>query len=131
MNSKTIFASVLSGLLLISVLPTVADAATILVKCEKRSGRSKVSVDGNNLRRGLYKCQAISGANKATTRQKGTIGDELECDFDSNRNDILAGATPISSSFIQNNRVTGKIFRKNSQGKFVQYLVATATCRNR
>jgi hypothetical protein len=110
MNLKAMTASILSGLLLVAVISPDADAATVRVKCEKRgTTRSKVSVDGNDLVPGQYKCRVMSGGNTATTGLKNTIGDELECDFDSNPADIAAGATRISRNFIQGGQVTGKI----------------------
>jgi hypothetical protein len=131
MNSKTILASVLPGLLISALIPTNADAADLRVKCEVRSTRSKISVDGFNLPSGWYKCRAISGANvKTTTRKKPTFG-ELECDFDSNPDDIAAGATAIASNFIKNSRVTGRILRRNAAGLYKTYLLASAICRTR
>jgi hypothetical protein len=35
--------------------------------------------------------------------------DEFEVDFDSNRADIRAGATPIAKTFIQNRKVSVKV----------------------
>lgn len=86
-----------------------ASAATIRVKCEQRSNRSKISVDGKNLTPGIYSAQVISGANQATADPQTSIGDEAEFDFDSNPKDIAEGATPISVTFIQGGQVVGKI----------------------
>jgi hypothetical protein len=73
----------------------------ISVKCEKRPSRSKVSVDGRNLPSGSYTARITSGANSQTSAARRTVGDEVEFDFDSNQNDIAAGATRIAANFIQ------------------------------
>ena len=39
-----------------------ADAADVAVTCEKRPARSRASVDGSNLQRGLYRAVLKSGA---------------------------------------------------------------------
>jgi len=76
-----------------------------------RAGRSKISVDGNNLANGSYQARVTSGANTATAPAHQTIGDEVEFDFDSNGTDIAAGATAIGANFIQGAppQVTGTI----------------------
>jgi hypothetical protein len=48
-----------------TMLAAHAQAATIRVTCEKRSDRSVVSVDGNNLARGSYTAQVVSGKHAA------------------------------------------------------------------
>ena len=85
--------------------------ATVTVKCEVRSNRSKISVDGNDLANGSYQASAVSGANTATAPAHQTIGDEVEFDFDSDGGDIAAGATAIAADFIQGTppQVTGTI----------------------
>lgn len=94
-----------------AALPPPATAATVKVKCELRSGRSKISVDGSNLAVSSYQARAISGANTSTAPAHPTVGDEVEFDFDSAAGDIAAGATPIAGAFIQGTpaRVTGAI----------------------
>lgn len=104
-----------------------ASAATIRVQCEQRAGRSKISVDGNNLAAGSYRAQVVSGGNSAQSPAQVAVGDEAEFDFDSNPADIAAGATAISSTFIQNGQVTGKIV--NSTGATV--ISDTVSCRVR
>lgn len=74
---------------------------SISVSCEKRSSRSRISVDGRNLPSGSYTARVTSGANSKTAVARRTVGDEVEFDFDSNRNDIAAGATAIPAGFIQ------------------------------
>jgi hypothetical protein len=112
MKSRLVFTSILSGLLVFSFAPANADAATILVECEKRPFRSKVSVNGNNLPRGRYRAVIISGANQKISRRQNTIRDEVEFDFDSDPDDIAAGANPIGPNFIRRYRInTAKIQR--------------------
>lgn len=73
----------------------------ISVSCEKRPSRSKISVDGRNLPSGSYTARVTSGANSKVSPAQRTVGDEVEFDFDSNPNDIAAGATAILAGFIQ------------------------------
>jgi hypothetical protein len=91
--------------------PQPAGAGTVKVKCEQRSGRSKISVDGSNLAVASYQARATSGVNTVTAPARPTIGDEVEFDFDSAGGDIAAGATPIDAAFIQGTppQVTGAI----------------------
>jgi hypothetical protein len=84
-------------------------SGSVRVRCEQRSDRSKVSVDGNDLRAGSYSARVISGANAASSGLQATVGDEVEFDFDSEPDDIAAGATAIGSDFIQGGQVTGQI----------------------
>jgi hypothetical protein len=101
---------------------------TIRVRCERRgTRRSKASVDGNNLASGSYRARLTSGANTATSPARNTVGDEVEFDFDSNRNDIAEGATPIARDFIQGNKATGELLNVNGQ----VVASATATCEIR
>jgi hypothetical protein len=92
-------------------VPPPSANATVLVKCEVRSNRSKISVDGNGLATGSYQAVATSGANSATAAAHQTVGDEVSFDFDSDAGDIAAGATAIASDFIQGTppQVTGAI----------------------
>jgi hypothetical protein len=104
-----------------------ASAADILIKCEKRAARSKVSVDAGGLEPGNYRSVIISGTNARSSPYAGTIGDEIEFDFDSKAADIAAGATSISSNFIQNGTVFAKVI--NAAGRTV--ISDTALCRVR
>lgn len=101
-----------------------ADAASIRVKCEKKSNRSKVSVDGSDLVPGDYVARIVSGSNTKKSASKPAIGDEVEFDFDSDPGDITAGATPITRTFIQGS-VTGQLI--NARGFTVAQ--TTSTCR--
>jgi hypothetical protein len=92
-------------------IPPPSANATVIVKCELRADRSRISVDGNGLASGSYQASATSGANAATAPAHQTIGDEVEFDFDSDGGDIAAGATAIAADFIQGTppQVTGTI----------------------
>jgi hypothetical protein len=57
-------------------------------------------VDGRNLPSGSYTARVTSGSNSRTAPAQPTVGDEVEFDFDSNQNDIAAGATAIPANFI-------------------------------
>jgi hypothetical protein len=112
----------------LSLLAFAAQAADVDVKCEKRSNRSKVSIDGNNLASGSYRAVVSSGTRGATSGFETTVGDEVEFDFDSAPNDIAEGATAIPANFITDGRVKGYLV--NSVGARVTPVV-TATCRVR
>ena len=107
---------------------SVDASAAIRVKCETRSDRSRASVDGSNLRSGLYSSMITSGPNTAQSPQEQTVGDEVEFDFDSRAADIAEGAVAISGSFIQDGRVRGWLV--NASGQRVTPVV-TAYCRVR
>ena len=95
------------GLALLSAegLAASAIAGDLRVRCERRGNkRSKISVDGNNVRGGNYNVMVTSGGNTVQA-SAATVGDEFETDFDSNRADIRAGATAISAIFIQGGTV--------------------------
>jgi hypothetical protein len=78
-------------------------AASIRVRCERRSGRSKISVDANDVspRGGRFRARVQAAGGTVTSALKRAVGDEVEFDFDSNRNDIAQGATRIPANFIQ------------------------------
>ena len=99
-------------------------AATIRVRCERRTGpnRSKISVDGNDLvpRNGVFRARVSASGGTVTSPTQRAVGDEAEFDFDSNRNDIAQGATPIPATFItarSGSDVIGEIL--NAQGQVV------------
>jgi hypothetical protein len=126
MNTKVMFASALSGLLLISVIPASADAATIQIKCEQRAGRARVSVDGRDLVRGSYKCMVMASGQEFATDDMPSKGDQLECDFDSDPGDVAAGATFIPANLLREGKVHGEI--QNNAGTVAS---ADKTCRVR
>jgi hypothetical protein len=73
------------------------------LRCEVRTDelRSKISVDGKNLASGQYRARVRSGNSSAMSGLRATVGDEVEFDFDSDPDDIAAGATAIVPDFIQ------------------------------
>jgi hypothetical protein len=105
-----------------------ARAADVEVSCEKRSNRSRASVDGNNLKTGSYRAVLKSGDNIARSPFAQTIGDEVQFDFDSNPNDIAEGAKAIAPSFIVDGRV--RAYLVNDSNQRVTPIV-TAICRVR
>ncbi|MEA2724835.1 MAG: hypothetical protein QOH59_2606 [Gemmatimonadales bacterium] len=95
---------------------------SLRVRCERRSGRSKISVDGNNLspRNGLFSARVRAAGGTVASTSRRAVGDEVEFDFDSNRNDIAAGATRLSANFVVRRAgadVIGEIL--NAQGVVV------------
>lgn len=97
-------------------------SVSLRVRCERRSNRSKISVDGSNLspRNGRFKARVRAAGGTVTSATKRAVGDEAEFDFDSNPNDIAQGATRISARFIAARSgpdVVGQIL--NSQGQVI------------
>ncbi len=92
-----------------------ATAADVRVSCEKRSNRSKASVDGSNLDAGSYRAVLRSGGKGVTTPYATAVGDEAEFDFDSRPADIAEGATAISPQFIVDGRVRGYLVNSANQ----------------
>jgi hypothetical protein len=92
-----------SGATVTSVEELSALAATLRVRCERRPDRSKISVDANNLtsRNATFRARVRAAGGTVTSRAKRQVGDEVEFDFDSERDDIAAGATRIPVNFIQ------------------------------
>jgi hypothetical protein len=114
MRGKVSTAVTASVALLLGIFVT-AEAASVRVRCETRANRSKISVDGNDLAAGSYTAKATSGGISVTSAAQPAVGDEAEFDFDSNANDVAAGATSIQPSFIQGNAVTGSIINAGGQ----------------
>jgi hypothetical protein len=75
-------------------------AATLRVTCERRSDRSKISVDATNVtpRNGRFRARVRAAGGTVTSALKRAIGDEVEFDFDSNTE---LGATRIPTNFIR------------------------------
>jgi hypothetical protein len=92
-------------------IPPPSGNATVTIKCEVRSNRSKISIDGKSLATGSYEAVATSGDNMATAPAHQTIRGQVEFDFDSDPEDVAAGATAIDAEFIQRppSQVTGAI----------------------
>lgn len=131
MNMKKILGLTLTALALNLTLLADASAATIQTKCEVRSGRSKVSVDGAGYGAGYYRARVASGTlaywSKAFQRPVAT---ELEFDFDSNPADIRAGATAIPATFIKNRTVNGRIYFYNTTTRTYSLRASvTSSCR--
>jgi hypothetical protein len=106
----------------------------VRVSCEVRgTSRSRISVDGNNLTplNAMYSARVTSGANSAVAPAARAIGDEVEFDFDSNRNDILQGATAISRTFIVANPAGPDVQAQliNAAGSVVATASAECTVR--
>ncbi len=112
----------------------LADAyADVSVKCEVRSGRARMSVDGSKLANGVYRARALSG-NSTPVWSKNTlrpVAGQAEFDFDSNRQDVIEGATAIPSTFIKNGRATGQLYIRNANGTFSLKAQETSACRVR
>ena len=124
---RTKLAVALVGMAMFSGFVTDADASSVRVRCETRTSRSQISVDGRTLPRGTYTARVTSGANTAVSPAEAAVGGEVEMDFDSDRANIAAGATRIAKAFITNGRVRGEIVAANGT------VVASATvaCRVR
>jgi hypothetical protein len=89
-----------------------ADVADILVECEVRPDRSKISVKGKNLGAGEFYSVVTSGGNSAESDSREPVDGEVEYDFDSNEEDIAEGAVEITADFITGSEpeVKGEIF---------------------
>ncbi len=115
MNIKKIACIASSVLTITLAILGDANAAAIDAKCEVRSGRSKISVDGRGFASGVYRASVRSGTATVFSRVfQRPISGELEYDFDSNPADIKAGATPISAAFIKSRSVRGNIYSYNT-----------------
>lgn len=105
-----------------SLVNATPAAGGIRLRCERRSGRSKISVDGRNLspRAGIFRARVRAAGGTATSGTQRAVGGEAEFDFDSDRGDIREGATRIAASFIRSRPgadVVGEIL--NAQGNVV------------
>jgi hypothetical protein len=104
---------ILTSVALLSALSVFAveASASIRVRCEVRSDRSRASVDGNNLKSGRYTARIESGSNsKDSKKAQRTRGDEVEFDFDSNTGE---GGTRIDQNFIVDGQLTGMLINKS------------------
>ena len=110
--------------------PTGGGSGVVRLRCEVRPGRSKISVDGNNLspRNGMFSARVEASGGTAVSGLAKAVGDEAEFDFDSERDDVAQGATRIAASFItarEGADVVGEIL--DAQGQVVAR--AGADCR--
>jgi hypothetical protein len=132
MNTKKIIT--LASVILAVSLGMLTDAyAGVDVKCEVRAGRSKISVDGFSLPGGVYRARVLSG-NSVPVWSKNLlrpVAGETEFDFDSNRQDIISGATAISASYIKGGRATGQIFLRNANGTYSLKSQENSACKVR
>lgn len=127
MNFKKIVGLAVTTLALnMSILGDI-NAASVDLKCEVRgANRSKISVKGAGLGAGLYITSVKSGAGAevfAKAHQR-PVKAEIETDYDSNPNDIAAGATAIPRTFIKNGTVRGRIYRYNSTTRLHELLAS-------
>jgi len=108
---------------------TLPASPVVRVVCERRADRSRASVDGQNLAGGTYSARLRSGANVAMSPQALTVGDEVGFDFDSNPDDITAGATAIAQDFLAGSlpQATGEIL----DGALNLVASATVICEQR
>ncbi|HSR92995.1 MAG TPA: hypothetical protein VLK88_16945 [Gemmatimonadales bacterium] len=76
--------------------------ASIRLRCERRANRSKISVDGSGLvpRAGNFRARVTASGGTVTSTVHRAVAGDVEIDFDSNPNDIRAGATRIAANFI-------------------------------
>lgn len=124
---RTKMAVALLGIAMVAGFVVDADAASVRVRCEKRTSRSKISVDGRALPGGSYTARVTSGTNRAVSPADAAVGGEVEFDFDSDRGNIAEGATPIARTFITRGRVRGEIV--DTEGTVVAS--STVACRVR
>ena len=106
MKRSTMTTVVAGALVALFVGTSVASAAELRVRCEKRSGRSKIDVDARKVRRGTYTCNVTSGANSASDT-KAAVRNEVQFNFDSNTGEV--GDVRISADFIQNGSVCAQV----------------------
>jgi hypothetical protein len=123
------FLAIMGGVSLLLAEAASANAATptLRVRCEVQSNRSKISVD-------LKKAVNSSSVKAVVTNTNGdpvqadnsliVVAKEAEFDFDSDDDDVLAGATRISPDFINRNtpQITATILELPGLSK-------TATCK--
>jgi len=121
------FLAIMGGvsLLLAEAASANAAAATLRVRCEVRSNRSKISVDGKRIKSTGSVTAVVTNTDglSVTAPAKPIVLKQVEFDFDSDSGDIADGATPISPDFIDRNNphVTASIPALG--------LSKTATCR--
>ena len=127
MNSKKSILATLSSLLLFCLVAN-ASAGDVLT-CEKtnKPARSRASVEVEDLKPGvLYTATVTSGSNSSSASQLADAFGNVEVDFDSNAKDILAGATPLTKTFI----VKGTVALSVTTGS-VEIVNTSATCKIR
>lgn len=89
-------------------------ATKILVICEQRPNRSRISVQGRNLSPGQYSATITSGGLSAfSTPLIQDVSDDVEFRFDSDFNRVNQGITLIAFDFIQDGRISAEITEVN------------------
>ena len=107
-------------------------AASIRLRCERRANRSKISVDGSGLvpRAGNFRARVTASGGTVTSAAQRAVGGDAEFDFDSNPNDIRAGATRIATNFITARTGPDVVARiLNASGQVVATQGANCTIR--
>lgn len=87
------------------------NSPNLLISCERRQSRSKVSIRAKNLTSGQFLAEIQSNGHIASSPLKSTFGDEVEFKFASDPSDIAEGATAIAPDFLQG-PVSAKIFNQ-------------------
>jgi hypothetical protein len=83
--------------------PAIASAiSSIRLTCERRSNRSRISVNASGLSpaTGRYRARVTAAGGTVTSPLQRAVAGQDEFDFDSNPNDVAAGATRIPATFI-------------------------------
>lgn len=102
------------GAAAILLVASAANAQEVRVKCEQRldkdgvAERTKISVDAKDLADGIYTV-TVSSASMVSVGGLVPFGDEIEVDFDSNPNDVAAGATAIEPDFVKDGRLSVRV----------------------
>ena len=99
MTIKTLMTA--SAVSVLALFATVASAANVDVRCEKRTQRSSASIYGRKRAGGFYRAVLKSGGKMIRSDFDQAIAHEVAFDFDSNPNDISLGAAPIPVNFIK------------------------------
>jgi hypothetical protein len=84
--------------------PAIASAiSAIRLTCERRSNRSRISVDASGLSpaTGRYRARVTAAGGTVTSPLQRAVRGQAEFDFDSNPNDVAEGATRIPAMFIR------------------------------
>jgi hypothetical protein len=108
-------------------IPVPTGTEALKITCERRSSRSRASVDGSGLRDGSYTAHLVSGTSDATAPARAAVAGQAEFDFDSDGGDIAAGATAIAAGFLQGAPPTVTAQILDSNGNVI--LEGTATCQ--
>lgn len=97
-----------AGALVFSLSVSTASAGD-LIKCERRTNpaRSKIRVEAENLLSGaMYSATVFSAGGSALAWGAADPAGKVHFEYDSNPNNILAGATAINANFVVNQAST-------------------------